>query len=186
VIAGFENLNSDEDVGPGEGVLYTWLGEAQFQTKKFEQALNSYKKAADSLEKDVQYDNGRCGIATDYIRMGDTYIKMNRLSDAESAYRAALAKSNLAFATDHEDLPALYAIAGAYSSLGNLQLAILATSPSSDERERVRNEACAAFARSSEIQRQIPAVVSFSPSNFPATPSKAAFDSSTLCDGIAR
>jgi TolA-binding protein len=44
VIAGFENLNSDEDAGPGIGVLYTWLGEAHLQTKKYVQALDSYKK----------------------------------------------------------------------------------------------------------------------------------------------
>jgi tetratricopeptide (TPR) repeat protein len=118
--------------------------------------------------------------------MGDTYLKMNRLSDAESAYRAALKKSNPAFATAHEDLPALYAIAGAYSSMGNLQLAIAATSRSSDERERVRKASCAAFANSSEIQRQTPAVVSFSPSDFPLTPFKVPADWSTLCAGTAR
>jgi eukaryotic-like serine/threonine-protein kinase len=185
VITGFEKLNSDEDVGPGDGVLFTWLGEAQLQTKKYDQALDSYKKAAESLEKDVQYDNGRCGIATDYVRMGDTYLRRNRVSDAESAYRAALAKSNLAFAREHEDLPALYPIAGAYSSLGNLQLMIAARSSSSEERDRVRNEACGALARSLDVQRQIPAMISFSPSDFPVTPFKAAADSSTQCKTAA-
>jgi tetratricopeptide (TPR) repeat protein len=184
VIAGFENLNSDEDVGPGVGVLYTWLGEAQFQTKKYDQALNSYTKAADSLEKDVQFDNGRCGIATDCIRKGDTYLRMNRLSDAESAYRGALAKSNLAVARDHEDLPALYPIAGAYASLGNLQLAMAEKSASSEERARIRNEACAAFTRSLEIQKQIPIRVTMSPSDFPVTPFTMAADASTMCRGI--
>jgi tetratricopeptide (TPR) repeat protein len=163
-------------------VLYTWLGEAQLQTKKYAQALDSYKKAAESLEKDVQYDNGRCGITTDYVRMGDTYLKMNRFSDAESAYRAALAKSNRALASEHEDLPALLPIAGAYASLGNLQLTIAAWSGSSEEGDRVRNEACAAFAHSLKIQRQIPAMISFSPSDFPMIQSKVAANSSALCD----
>jgi non-specific serine/threonine protein kinase/serine/threonine-protein kinase len=184
VIAGFENLNSDEDSGPGIGVLYTWLGEAQLQTRKYALALNSYKKAAESLEKDVQFDGGRCGITTDYVRMGDTYLKMNRLSEAEASYRAALAKSNLAFASEHEDLPALYPIVGAYSSLGNLQLMVAASSQSSEERGRKRTEGCAAIARSREIQRQIPALISFSPSDFPVPPLKLA-DASTLCNGSA-
>jgi eukaryotic-like serine/threonine-protein kinase len=184
-IAGFENLNSEEDVGPGEGALYSWLGEAQFQTSKYALALKSYQKAAESLEKDVQYDDGRCGIVTDYIRMGDTYLKMNRFSDAETAYRAALEKSNLAFAREHEDLPALYPIAWAYSSLGNLQLIAAARSRSPEEREHDRSEACAAFARSLEIQRHVPGMISFSPSDFPVTPAKGAGDVSSLCNGRA-
>jgi non-specific serine/threonine protein kinase/serine/threonine-protein kinase len=184
VIDGFKNLNSEEDSGPGDGVLYTWLGEAQLETNKFDQALVSYKQAAEALEKDVQYDDGKCGIVTDYIRMGDTYLKMNRLSDAQSAYRAALAKSNLAFAREHEDLPALYPIAAAYSSLGNLQLTVAAGSHSSEERERERSEGCAALARSREIQRQFPAMISFSPSDFPVPPLKVA-DASTVCNGRA-
>jgi tetratricopeptide (TPR) repeat protein len=184
VIAGFKDLNSEEDSGPGDGVLYTWLGEAELQTNKFDQALVSYKKAAESLEKDVQYDDGRCGVVTDYVRMGDTYLKMNRFSDAESAYRAALEKSNLAFAREHEDLPGLYPIAGAYSSLGHLQLMVAAGSRNPEEREHERSEGCAAIARSLEIQRLTPAAISFSPSDFPVTPFKVTADISTQCNGV--
>jgi serine/threonine protein kinase/tetratricopeptide (TPR) repeat protein len=183
VIAGFENLNSDEDVGPGVGVLYTWLGEAQLQTNKYDRALDSYKKAAESLEKDVQFDNGRCGIMTDYIRIGDTYLRMNRVAEAEAAYRTAVAKSNLTLAKEHDDLSALHPIAGAYSAIGSLGMLKASNAHDSEERSRLRNEACASYTYSLEIQKHIPTSMSLSPSDFPVTSLSVPANLSTPCKG---
>ena len=92
VIARFEALNEEEDTGPGMGVMYAWLGEAQFGVGKFEEALKSFRKSAQLLESDVQYADGICGISTEHIRIGDTLVQLRRPAEAETAYRTALGK----------------------------------------------------------------------------------------------
>ena len=117
------------------------------------------------------------------LRKGDTYLKMNKFSEAETAYKTALAKSNLEFAKEHEDLPALYPIAGSYAGLANVRMASAARTRGSEERDRLRNEACAAFASEVEVQRHIPNMAFLSPTNFPVVPLKAGEDFSALCAG---
>jgi len=65
VIAGFATLASEEDAGPGDGVMYTWLGEAQFRMKNYPLALQSFQKAITALESGAQYDDSRTGLITD-------------------------------------------------------------------------------------------------------------------------
>jgi tetratricopeptide (TPR) repeat protein len=55
VIAAFQALNSEDDSGPGMGVLWAWLGEAQFGAARFDEALKWFKRSVEELEKDPRY-----------------------------------------------------------------------------------------------------------------------------------
>jgi non-specific serine/threonine protein kinase/serine/threonine-protein kinase len=172
-IAAFQSLNSEEDVGPGMGVLHAWLAEAQFGSGNYSGAAKSFRKSADELESDVQYDDGRCGIATDYVRLGDTFAKLHRLSEAEAAYRSALSKSDVNLAVQHADRPALLPAVAAYGGIGNLHFAAAASAHNAEERERLQREACQEYRAGQEIDTKFTALpLAFSSSNFPAFPVK--------------
>jgi eukaryotic-like serine/threonine-protein kinase len=181
VITEFESLNSEEDIGPGMGTLYSWLGEAQMGNKEYAGALQSFQKALQILEKDVPYDDGRCGIVIDYARSGDALLQLKRPAEAGEAYRKALAKSDLSFALAHNDVPALQSIAGAYAGFGGLHMAMAAQARDPQEASRLRYDACGAWRQSGEIQTHLTAPVRFSSSNFPMPNRNAAMELSRNC-----
>jgi eukaryotic-like serine/threonine-protein kinase len=181
VITEFESLDSEEDAGPGMGTLYSWLGEAQMGNKEYAPALQSFQKALQILEKDVPYDDGRCGIVIDYARAGDVLLQLKRPAEAEEAYKKALAKSDLSFALAHNDVPALQSIAGAYAGFGGLRMAMAAQARDPEEASRLRDDACGAWRQSSEIETHLTNAVRFSSSNFPMPNRNAAWN----CPGIA-
>ncbi len=179
VVSAFSNVSSEEDTGPGFGVLYTWLGESQFGTRQFEDALKSFEKAVEFLEKDVQYDDGRCGIVTGYVLIGNSYRELNRVTEAESAYKTALSR-----ATSQNNLPTLLATAAAYAAMANLRMMSASNAHGPEERTRLQREACAAYAQGVELQHRIPVNVTFSSSGFPIPPMKAAANVRSACSGI--
>ena len=158
----------EDDSGPGLGLLHAWLGEIQFAAHNYAEALRSYQKSAEGLEKDAQYDDGRCGMATDYVRMGDTLTKLNRWQDAAAAYNKALRKADLSFSLAHKDVPALYPVADAHAALGDLSMAMARRSHDPNQRARYRNEACTSYQQSLDTWHQIPQPARFSPSQYPA------------------
>jgi non-specific serine/threonine protein kinase/serine/threonine-protein kinase len=158
----------EDDSGPGLGLLHAWLGEIQFAKHQYAEALRSYQKSAEVIEKDAQYDDVRCGIAADYVRMGDTHLKLNRWQDAAAAYNKALEKADLSFSLTHKDIPALYPIADAHAGIGDLSMALARKSRDPVERARYWNEGCASYQQSVDTWRQIPQPARFSPSHFPA------------------
>jgi non-specific serine/threonine protein kinase/serine/threonine-protein kinase len=158
----------EDDSGPGIGLLHAWLGEIQFAQHNYAEALRSYQKSAEFIEKDAQYDDARCGIATDYVRMGDAFIKLNRWQEAASAYNKALQKADLSFSLAHKDIPALYPIADAHAGLGDLSMAMARNSHDPNQRARYRNEACNSYQQSLDTWHQIPQPARFSPSQYPA------------------
>ena len=180
VISGFEGLHSEEEIGPGEGVFQAWLGEAQMGNRQFAQALQSFQKAVQILEKDVSYDDGRCGIVTGYTRTGDALLQMKRKDEAEEAYKTAIAKSGQAFALAHNDLPALQSIAAAYTALGGLRAAMAAEARDPKEAARLRDEACGAWRQSSEMQKRLVSV-RLSSSDFPIPYTNTATELSRSC-----
>jgi non-specific serine/threonine protein kinase/serine/threonine-protein kinase len=181
VIAAFESLNSEEEAGPGGAVLNTWLGEAQMGNREFAQALQSFQKALQILEKDVSYDDGRCGIVTAYTRAGDALLQMNRTAEAEKAYKKALAKSALASAMTLNDVPALQSIAGAYAALGALRMWMAARARNPADASRLHNEACGAWQQGSEIQKRLTPPPRFTSSDFPMPNLKAATEAFHGC-----
>jgi serine/threonine protein kinase len=158
----------EDDSGPGLGLLHAWLGEIELAEHKYAEALRSYQKSAELIEKDAQYDDGRCGIAAAYVRMGDALIKLNRWQDAAAAYKKALEKADLSFSLAHKDIPALYPIADAHAGMGDLSMALARKGHDPSERERYRDEACTSYQQSVETWHQIPKPARFSPSQFPA------------------
>lgn len=180
VVSAFANVNSEEDTGPGLGVLYTWLGESQFANRQFDGALKSFKKAVEFLEKDVQYDDGRSGIVTGYVLIGNSCKELNRIKEAESAYKTALSKAN-----PQNNLPALFPAAAAYAAIANLRMTSAAKAHDPAQRSRLQTEACAAYAQGLDVQHRIPVNVTFSSSGFPIPPMKADANVSSACSGMA-
>ena len=179
VVSAYSNVNSEEDTGPGMGVVYTWLGESQFRNRQFDGALKSFKKAVELLEKDVQYDDGRSGIVTGYVLIGNTYKELNQISQAESAYQSALSKAN-----PKNNLPALFPAAGAYAAMANLRMMSASKAHTPEERTRLQTDACAAYTQALEVQHRIPITVPFSSSGFPIPPMKTAANVRAACSGI--
>jgi len=181
LITTYQKLASEEDAGPGYGVLFTWLGEAQFGAGNYPQALQSFQQAAKAIEAEVQYDDGRSGLVTVYVRMGDTLLQLNRPAEAEKAYQIAQRKSDLSFAYDQRDIPPIYSSLAVTSALAKLRMKFSNTSPSSEERLQLRNQACGAFKESMKTATYLGPPIRFSPSDFPIVVSKGLSDMAQNC-----
>ena len=166
-IDGFHKLGSEIDSGPGDSALYAWLGEAEAGQKEYEQALDSYRKAAKAIEGDVQFDDGRTGLVTIYCRMGDTLLKLKRLKEAEAAYRTAQAKAQ-GIAKDRRDIPAVASFSEIHAGLSSLYLAKSRQTLDADGRRRFHEQACREFVESQEPRSLTPVTLRFNPNNFPA------------------
>jgi tetratricopeptide (TPR) repeat protein len=178
VIADFVKLGSEEDSGPGNAVMLTWLGEAQFDMKEYAQALGSFQKAIAAIESDVQYDDGRTGLITDYVRLGDTQLKLGHISEAETAYNKARSKTNLAEAKTHRDIPALYSAAEVDRGLAEFWIE---KSSNPEERIRAHEKACDIDEDSHQTRSLILAPFRFSPNEFPIVDSGSVADYSRIC-----
>jgi tetratricopeptide (TPR) repeat protein len=172
LIGSFKKLASEEDTGPGYGVLFAWLGEAQFGARNYAQALQSSQQAAKALEEDVQYDDGRSGLVTVYVRMGDALLELNRPAEAEKAYATAQKKSDLSFAYDQHDIPAIYSSAAIASALAAFRMNMSTAARSPEERLRLRNQTCNAFRENLKTEKYLPTSIRFSPNEFPVKVSK--------------
>ena len=168
LIGSFKKLASEEDTGPGYGVLFTWLGEAQFGARNYAQALQSFQQAAKALEEEgAQYDDGRSGLVTVYVRMGDTLLELNRPAEAEKTYATAQKRSDLSFACDQHDIPAIYSSAAITSALAAFRMKMSHAARSSEERLRLRNQACDTFNENLKTEKYLSTSIRFSPSEFP-------------------
>jgi tetratricopeptide (TPR) repeat protein len=168
LIAVYEALNAEENSGPGNEVLYQWLGEAQFGQGKHEQALKSFNKSLEILADNGGNDDAICGIMTAYVRSGDILVTLGRAADAEVAYRSALSKANPAFAIKYADLPVLLVIAAAHAGLGNLKFASASAVKSPAEQDALRRHGCDEYSEARNFNKHIPVPFAFSPVNFPA------------------
>jgi len=168
LIAAYEALNAEENSGPGNEVLYQWLGEAQFGQGKHEQALKSFKKSLEILADNGGNDDAICGIMTAYVRIGDILATLARTADAETAYRSALSKSNADVAIKYADLPVLLVLAAAHAGLGNLKFASASVVKNPAEQDTLRRDGCDEYAEARNFNKHIPVPFAFSPVNFPA------------------
>jgi eukaryotic-like serine/threonine-protein kinase len=168
MIADYEKLNAEENTGPGEEVLYQWLGEAQYGQRKFELAIKAFSESIKRLESDASYDDAICGIMTAYVRIGDSFVKLGRLAEAEAAYKTALSKSDAAVAVKHADLPALLPIAAAHAGLSNLKL--VSAARASAEQTGLRKQSCDESFHAQKFAKLIPVAFFFNPVNYPVIP----------------
>jgi tetratricopeptide (TPR) repeat protein len=174
VIAAYEALNSEENSGTGTEVLYAWLGEAQFGSGKYDQALKSFKKSEEQLQAEGGNDDAICGIMTAYVRMGDAFLKLGRLGEAQAAYKTALSKYDAGAAIKRANFPALLPLAAAHAGLGELNFTTASTTKDTARQDALRKRGCDELAAMIEINKVIPVAFSFSPANFPAFERNAA------------
>jgi serine/threonine protein kinase len=165
-IGGFEKLHLEGDTGPGNGLMFTWLGEAQYGTRNYGESLRSYQKAIAALERDAELDDSRCGMAADYVRIGRTLAKLSRPQDAAAACRKALEKA-ASLSLGPKDIPALYPIAEAYAELGYLSTALARKTRDPIEQIRLCGEACTSYQKSFDMWRQIRQPATFCPNGYP-------------------
>jgi serine/threonine protein kinase/tetratricopeptide (TPR) repeat protein len=184
LIADFAKLASEEDSGPGDGVMYTWVGEAQFGMKNYPLALQSFQRAISALESGAQYDDSRTGLVTDYVRVGETQLKLGHSIEAEAAFNKARSKTDLAEAKNHRDIPAIYSAAEVDGGLGELWMMKSLNASNLEERERDRQNGCDAFKSSLQAQGLIPAPLRFSPSEFPVADLATIKDYRESCETI--
>jgi tetratricopeptide (TPR) repeat protein len=149
-------------------VLYQWLGEAQYGQRKFELAIKAFSESIKRLESDASYDDAICGIMTAYVRIGDSFVKLGRLAEAEAAYKTALSKSDAAVAVKHADLPALLPIAAAHAGLSNLKL--VSAARASAEQTGLRKQSCDESFHAQKFAKLIPVAFFFNPVNYPVIP----------------
>jgi non-specific serine/threonine protein kinase/serine/threonine-protein kinase len=84
---GYHALHLEEDSGPGPGAMQLWIGEAHAGTHNFTEALKSYEKAATIMAADqATYDDARCDLAVIETKIGDTFVKMGKLREADATY----------------------------------------------------------------------------------------------------
>ena len=183
VIADFAKLGSEEDSGPGNGVMHSWVGESEFGLKNYPQALQSFQKSIAALESDVQYDDSRTGLITGYVRLGDAQRKLGHLPEAEAAYNKARSKADFASAKIRSDIPAMYAAAEDNQAFAELWMQ-KSTSADQSEEGALRKKSCDIYHASLDMRRLIPVQLRFSPSEFPVIAQSQSTEYQRLCDSI--
>jgi non-specific serine/threonine protein kinase/serine/threonine-protein kinase len=158
----------DDDAGPGGGLVQAWLGRAYVNLRQYPRALQAFNQSAEAIGKDAQFADVRCGVAADFVMIGEVLLAQRRVPEAAEAYRKALAQADVAFTQAHGDTPALYPIADAQAGLGDVARARAEASRGAEERARYRDEACSYYAQSAATSRRIPEPARFSPSQFPS------------------
>jgi len=78
----------------------------------------------------------------------------------------------------------LFPLAGAQTAIANLRMMSAARAHDSGDRLRLQTEACAAYAKSLEVQRLIPVSVTFSSSGSPIPQLMAAVNVTSVCSAI--
>jgi non-specific serine/threonine protein kinase/serine/threonine-protein kinase len=160
--------DTEDDAGPGLGVLRAWQGHAYAGLHEYPRALQEFRQSIAVLEKDVQYADARSGVAADYVMIGGTLLAQRQYQGATEAYQQALAKADLQFTLSHTDTPALYPIADAQAGLGDVAIAQANASRTTDARARYRTAACAYYGQSLATWHRIVQPGRFSPSQFPS------------------
>ncbi|KAA6459136.1 hypothetical protein DYQ86_17890 [Acidobacteria bacterium AB60] len=165
VMAGFHALHAEEDSGPGMGVLYAWLGEAQYSAGDFGPALESFRRSMEELVKDSADRDTQCGIVTVNSRIGDTLLKLGRADEAETAYKAALSKLDQESAMQHSDMPSLLALRAAHH--GMAEYWIFSASQHAGPRNQLLAKSCEELSRAEKLNELISFTLVFNPANFP-------------------
>ena len=154
---GYKALQMENDVGPGPGAMEAWIGEAQAGMHQLPEALESFRKAAATLEADREnFDDARCDLAMVESKIAAMLMKLGRPQEAAAEYAKALETANLTFSLQHSDIPALYAAADAYSGTGEEAALEARATQDGNLRSKLFGEARAAYQKSLDTWKQIP------------------------------
>ena len=176
-------MHSETDSGPGNGLMFAWLGEAQFGAKNYAEALKSYQKSIAAIEKDPPYDDNRCGLAEGYIKTGNTMTRLHRLEEAAAAYRKAEAEIAASPHNGHfiDDTPMLYPLADLHAAMGDLAMERSHRAHDAKEESRFQEEACVSYQKSAATWHQIPQIGLLSPSQYPSSDPRSVTAQLTQC-----
>jgi len=170
-----DSIRETEKLGPSEdlpvGNIYVWLGAAQAATHDAAASLQSFKKAAASLEikaGESASDDSRCGSALSYNQLGDALIRAGELQQALAAYQKAVTIVSPLLVPEHQDVPAYYAAADAYQGLGDVALAQARHASDPMIKESLWNDARSNYQQSVDIWKKIPNPSRVDPIGLPA------------------
>jgi eukaryotic-like serine/threonine-protein kinase len=161
-------LGRVERVGPTAdlplGDIYVWLGETQEGIHDLSGALETYKKAAASLEipaGETAYDDTRCESSASYSKFGGALLRKGNRQQARIAYQRALDIIARSISVDR-NVPAFYAAADAYAGLADVSAADaraardMPAARTSKEQSRLWNEAKNGYEKSLALWQKIP------------------------------
>lgn len=164
---GYMGLHLDYDVGPGRGAMQAWIAEAQSATGDLADAAISYQNAAKSLAEDLgSYDDARCDLAMVQAKLGSVLTRSGKFHEANEEFSKALATADLQTSVQRMDLPAIYAAAEIYASLGDLGVAEGRATPRSQDKLRLISQARANYDVSLRTRRLIPTPSRYSPNGY--------------------
>jgi eukaryotic-like serine/threonine-protein kinase len=167
-ITQYEKIKDTEAQLIDPALMYAWLGKAQFLLRSYPEALTSYQKALALSGKDVDVADARSLWIMLQVGFGDTLTKLGRYAEAAAAYERALQKIDLNVLRSHDNIPALYPAADAYSGMGDLAMALAGKASGPAERGRRRKEACDDYQKSADVWKVIPNANPFPSNYFPA------------------
>jgi tetratricopeptide (TPR) repeat protein len=154
---GYLSLHLEADVGPGPPAMQAWIGEAQAGIHKFADALENYRAASVGLVDDAShFDDARCDLAMVETKIGNTLLKMGKAQEAAAHYQKALDTAKLPVSLEHNDFPALYAVAEAYTGQGDVAAFEARQTPDTAARSKLRKDACASYEASLGVWKHIP------------------------------
>jgi tetratricopeptide (TPR) repeat protein len=158
------------------GIAEICLGEALARTGKTQAALESYQKGIARLSRPGDDDpDDRSDAATGQVRLGKALTSMGRMQEAATSYRKALTMAEPLAAAKPPNTRALYAIADAYFSLGELSRMAAAKSAASSPRYKQGwTEARDWYSKSADAWNKIPNPGAVTPSGFPCGSPKIA------------
>jgi len=172
----FEKLHAQErgrDETPHDlASIYIWLGEAEAETGDSHRALESYRKAIDTIQEHSGtplHDDSLCELITAHARIGNTLMILGELDQASAAFHKALEVMQPSSAAERHDVPALYALADVYAGLGDVAAAKARQSGDSVLRSNLSNEARSWYQNNLDTWKQIPNPSNLSPTGFLAS-----------------
>jgi tetratricopeptide (TPR) repeat protein len=167
--AAYKALKLEDDVGPGPGAMLAWIGEAQARTHHYAEALRSYREALAILASDeANYDDARCDVAMLQTKLGNLFLRLRDLRQAEVHYQQGLDEAKISFSLDHMDTPALYAAAEAYAGLGDVAAARARRESVDDMRLSLWRQACSWYQKSLQTWKQVSTPSYYGPNGYVA------------------
>ncbi len=168
-LAGYKALKLEDDVGPGPVAMQAWIGEAQAGTHRFAEALKSYQQAAAILARDEgNYDDARCDLAMLQTKIGNMFVRLGKLKEADAEYGKALEKARLSFSLEHMDIPSLYAAAEAYAGMGDVAWAQAQRASRPELRSRLTRDAVVDYRKSLDLWKHVPSPAAYGPNGYMA------------------
>lgn len=156
-LSGYQSLHLEADVGIGPPAMQAWIGEAQSATHDLREALKSLEASAAGLAPDQgNFDDARCDLAMVETKIGNVLLSMRDPAKAKEHYEKGLVTAKLALSVQHNDFPALYAAAEAYSGLGDVAVTQARITDDVPARENLITNACASYTSALDTWKRIP------------------------------